>query len=100
MLPEDGWLAHLLGSFVQPAVDVVCGQTYVAPTDLFSRAFAVFWTYPLRAQPGKFFQPRKFYANTMALRSEVFRPTGFPSIGRRTRGAASLLGKELSRRGI
>jgi hypothetical protein len=100
VLPEDGWLAYLLGSFGRPEVDVVCGQTYVAPTDLFSRAFATFWTYALRAESPKFFQPRKFYANTIAMRSAVFRPTGFPSIGRRTRGATSLLGKELGRRGI
>jgi hypothetical protein len=100
VLPEDGWLAHLLGTFAQPGIDVVCAQTYVAPTDLFSRAFAVFWTYALRTESGKLFQPRKFYANTMAMRSAAFQPTGFPPIGRRTRGAASLLGQELGRRGI
>ena len=100
VLPDRGWLAHLLAAFARPDVDVVCGQTYVAPTDLFSRAFALGWTYRLPDRSRPLFQPRKFYANTIAFRAEVFRPTGFPPIGNRTRGAASLLGQELGRRGI
>jgi hypothetical protein len=97
IVPDDGWLAHLLGSFAVPEVHVVCGQTYVAPTDLLSRAFAVGWTYELRNRSAQLFRPRKFYANSIAFRAEVFRQTGFPSIGRRTRGAASRLGEELAR---
>jgi hypothetical protein len=100
VLPDDGWLAHLLGTFARPDVAVVCGQTYVAPTDLFARAFALGWTYRLPDRSGGLFEPRKFYANTIAFRTEVFRATGFPSIGKRTRGAASLLGQALRHRGI
>jgi len=100
VVPDPGWLAHLLGSFGRHDVDVVCGQSYVAPMDTYSRAFAVGWTYPPRAESGKLYQPDKFYANNIAFRAGVFRETGFPSIGRRTRGASSLLRKELSRRGI
>jgi len=101
VLPDDGWLAHLLDSFGQAGVDVVCGQTYVAPTDLFARAFALGWTYPPKDESGKLFTPRKFYANTIAFRTEIFlQAGGFASVGSRTRGAASLLGKELGRLGI
>lgn len=101
VLPEDGWLAHLIGTFARPDISVVCGQTHVAPTDLFAQAFALGWTYPLPDRSGKIFQPRKFYANTIAFRTEVFRQAGgFPSIGSRTRGAASLLGQALGQRGI
>jgi hypothetical protein len=100
VLPDDGWLAHLVGTFGRSDVDVVCGQTYVAPTDLFARAFALGWTYKLPERSGKVFPARKFYANTIALRTEVFRHAGgFPSIGTRTRGAASLLGQALERHG-
>lgn len=100
VFPDDGWLAHLVGTFARPDVDAVCGQTYVAPTNLFAKAFALGWTYKLPDRSGKVFPVRKFYANTIALRTEVFRQAGgFPSIGRRTRGAASLLGRALERRG-
>jgi hypothetical protein len=100
VVPDDGWLAHLIGSFGRPEIVVVAGQTYVAPTDLFSRAFALGWTYPPKDESGGLFQPGKFYANTIAFRTEVFRRTGFPSIGCRTRGAARLLAQELGRLGI
>jgi hypothetical protein len=76
LLPDEGWLAHLLGSFAQPAIDVVCGQTYVAPADLVARAFALGWTYHPRDESGKLFRPRKLYANNIAFRAEIFRRTG------------------------
>lgn len=101
VLPDPGWMAHLLGSFARDDVDVVCAQTYVAPIDLFSRAFALGWTYLPRSDQGKVFQPKKFYANTIAFRTEMFRKVGgFPALGpKRTRGAASLLREELARLG-
>lgn len=101
VLPDDGWLAHLLGTFARPDVAVVCGQTHVAPTDLVARAFALGWTYPLPDRSGTIVQPKKFYANSLAIRTEVFRQIGgFPAIGSRSRGAVSLLGQALRRRGI
>jgi hypothetical protein len=100
VLPEDGWLAHLLGSLADPAIHVVCGQTYVAPTDLVARAFALGWTYSLRDDSGKLVQPRRFYANNILFRTEVFRQTGFRPLGRRSRGASSLLRRDLERLGI
>jgi hypothetical protein len=45
--PDDDWLPHLLGSFARTDIDVVCGQTYVAPTDLVAR-LRPGWRYPLR----------------------------------------------------
>lgn len=100
VLPDEGWLAHLIGSFGRDDVDVVCGQTYVAPTDLFASAFAAGWTYMPKDESGKFHKPAKTYANTIAFRAGVFPPSGFPPIGRRTRGASSLIRAELARRGI
>jgi hypothetical protein len=100
VLPEEGWLAHLLGSFVRPEVDVVCAQTYIAPTGLFARAFALGWTYALRDDSGRLIRPRKYYANTIAFRRAVFKASGFPSVGRRSRGACSLLRTELESRNI
>ncbi len=101
VVPDPGWMAHLLGSFVRPDVDVVCAQTYVAPVDLYSRAFAVGWTYVPRRMQGRFSQPQKFYANAIAFRAEVFRTVGgFPPVGRKTRGASSLLRQALAAMGV
>jgi hypothetical protein len=98
--PDDGWLARLVGSFGRDDVDAVCGRTYVAPTSLYSRAFAAGWTYMPKDDSGKFHQPSKVYANTIAFRSNVFPATGFPPLGRRTRGASSLVRAQLALRGI
>jgi hypothetical protein len=100
VLPDAGWLAHLVGTFGRTDVDAVCGQTYVGPTDLFSRAFAAGWTYVPRRDSSQIHQPPKIYANTIAFRSKVFPPQGFPSIGARTRGASSQIRAQLLRQGI
>lgn len=100
VLPEPGWLAHLLGSFARPDVHVVCGQTFVEPIDFISRAFALGWSYQLRDKSAGMFVPDKFYANNIAFRAGVFRQSGFSSVGQRSRGACSLLRQTLERRGI
>lgn len=100
VLPDAGWLAHLIGTFGRTDVDAVCGQTYVGPTDLYTRAFAAGWTYVPRRDSNQIHQPSKIYANTIAFRSKVFPPQGFPSIGARTRGASSQLRAQLLHQGI
>lgn len=97
--PDPGWLHYLLGSFAQDQIGAVAGVPYVAPIDLFSRAFALGWTYPLPEKPGGLSIPTKFYANNLVLRAEVFCQAGFPELQRRTRGAGSLLGERLARLG-
>ena len=100
VLPDEGWLAHLLGSFAHPEIHVVSGQTYVGPHDVVSRAFALGWTYELRDDSDMFEPCRKFYGNNVAFRVEVFPEGGFPSLGPRTRGASSLVRKKLKGVGI
>jgi hypothetical protein len=100
VLPDEGWLAHLLGSFAGPDVHVVSGQTYVGPSDVFSRAFALGWTYELRDVSRRFEPCRKFYGNNVAFRAEVFPKDGFPPLGPRTRGASSQLRAKLNEGGI
>jgi hypothetical protein len=94
--PDEGWLAHLLGSFHREDLVAVAGQPYVAPVDLMSRAFALGWTYELADHSGRMFQSRKFYANNLALRADVFRQTRFPELEKRTRGAGTLFSRRLS----
>lgn len=98
--PDEGWLAHLLGSFARPNIQVVCAQTYIAPVDLWSRAFALGWTYDLRDPSGGLRTPDKVYANSIAFRAPVFRKAAFRAVGRRSRGASSLLQEDLAQLGI
>jgi hypothetical protein len=98
--PDAGWLAHLLGTFARPDVQVVSGQTYVGPHDLVSRAFALGWTYELRDDSDRFEPCRKFYGNNVAFRREGFPEGGFPPLGPRTRGASSLVRARLNAAGI
>ncbi len=98
--PDDDWLPHLLGSFGRTDVDIVCGHTYVAPVDLFARAFAVGWRYPPRDDSDQLQPKDRFFCNAIAFRSRVFPPDGFPALGRRSRGAATLLASALRHHGV
>jgi hypothetical protein len=100
VLPDPGWLAHLLGSFGRPEIQVVSGQTYVGPHDVVSRAFALGWTYELRDDSEAFVTGRKFYGNNVAFRAQAFPKEGFPALGPRTRGASSLVRARLAQEGI
>jgi hypothetical protein len=100
VVPDPGWLAHLLASFANPDVHVVFGQAYVAPTSLFTRTFALGWIYDLRDEPGRLAVHHRLFPNNTAFRAEVYRRTGFRPIGRRTRGATTQLQAELSSLGF
>lgn len=98
--PEDDWLPHLIGSFARPDVDVACAQTYVAPTGLVARAFALGWRYPPRDEAARFQPLRRFYCNSIVFRAGAFPPAGFASLGRRSRGAGTLMARTLERQGV
>jgi len=97
--PDAGWLAYLLGTFANPQIRGVAGKPYVAPIDLFSRAFALGWTYDLPDRDGPLVCGTKYYTNNVAFVRALFDQYRFPPLDRRTRGAASALGKQLSRDG-
>jgi hypothetical protein len=100
VVPEEGCLAHLLGSFARPEIHAVAGAPYIDPTDFVSRAFALGWSYEIRQTEGSIERRDKFFGNCIAFRAETFRRTGFPSIGRRTRGACLAIGAQLERLGL
>lgn len=101
VLPDPGWLARLLGALADPQVQAVAGQPYIPGVDLFSRAFALGWTYDRRRPaPGLTRKGKKFYSNNIVFRAPVIRPDGFPGIGAATRGASTRLRVALARRGI
>ncbi|MGR8981646.1 MAG: glycosyltransferase family 2 protein [Gammaproteobacteria bacterium] len=97
--PDENWLEYVFGSFAQPDISVVCGQPYVEHQDLFSRAFALGWTYKLPERKEELTRAEKWYANNVAFRAEIFHKTPFPPLTRRTRGAGSLITRELKKHG-
>jgi len=98
VIPEPGWLASLIGSFRDPNVEVVCGNTYVEPKDRFSKAFAAFWFFPLRSRRGGLTPATYFYANNVLFRRDVFLAYQFPDLPQ-IRGQCVELGQALVRDG-
>jgi len=81
VVPEPGWLAAILRSFDDPKIVSVQGNTYVPPETTYSRAFALFWMFPLRAADGPVVSSVSGYANNIAFRRELFpNENGFPDL--------------------
>jgi glycosyltransferase involved in cell wall biosynthesis len=99
LFPDEGWLAYLLGTFANPQIRAAAGQPYVAPIDLFSRAFALGWTYDLPDPEGRLYSTEKFYANNVAFITELYRQYSYAPLKRRTRGSSALLGVQLMQEG-
>lgn len=99
VIPEDGWLAGVLAPFDDPAIDVVCGATYVEPEDLWSRAMALAWIFELRPAEGRTRETSRFYANNLAFRRRVLLQDRFVSLPETSRGACAALAERLAASG-
>ena len=80
VVPEPGWLAALIGSFRDPKVSIACGNTYIQPDTLYSRAFALFWFFPLRSRTAKLTRSNHFFANNVVFRKDLFLAYRFPDL--------------------
>lgn len=94
VIPEPGWLAALLGGITQPGVDVIGGNTYIAPASFYTRAFALFWFFPLRTAGQEPVPSEHFFANNVAFRKAVFDKHPFPC-HRKFRGQCTDLARTL-----
>lgn len=94
VIPEPGWLAALLGGVTQPGVDVIGGNTYIAPESLYSRAFGLFWFFPLRSLGINAIPSEHFFANNVAIKKTVFDKHHFPC-HQKFRGQCTDLAKTL-----
>jgi Glycosyl transferase family 2 len=99
IIPERGWLASMLEAFNRADVNVVAGETYVALSGWYSRAFALFWFFPLRDPSTQLEIGSFFHANNVAFRRAVFRRFGFPELDA-YRAQCSVLGKTLKQAGF
>jgi len=100
VIPEPGWLAAILDSFADPAVDVVCGNCYLDASDLVSRTMALAWFFPLRETGDDLRCQDSFFANNVAFRREVILRHPFVPLPGTSRGACRLLARELTAAGV
>lgn len=99
VIPEAGWLEALIDSFRNPAVGAVAGETYIEYDNFYSKAFALFWFFPLRDSAVDLREADHFHANNSAFRSEIFAANPFPKLPT-FRGQCVVLGRALREKGI
>jgi hypothetical protein len=100
VIPESHWLIGILSPFADPSVKVVCGNSYLSFSNAYSKAFALFWFFPLRAQKAFFERRRTFFANNVAFRRNVLLDYPFAAVNGTTRGSCIALAHELTANGI
>lgn len=99
VVPEPGWLERLLGCLDDPRAAVVCGSTYIEPRDLYERAMALIWLFPLRPTADGVEEASSFYANNVALRRDVALANPFPDLPM-FRGQCRILSQRLREQGF
>ncbi len=100
VIPDDGWLSGLLGSFKRQEVSLVGGNAYIAPNSLYEKGFAWLWNYHMKFEgDDEICETKRFWANNVAFRREVFNANPFPEL-QQYRCSCISLAAELNRKGI
>ena len=99
VIPEPGWLAAILAPLGRPGFAVSGGCTFVAGRGLYAAAMALAWFFPLRSAEGGVAPAKRFFANNVAFRRDIFLRFGFPETGQ-FRGQCTFLADALARGGI
>ena len=94
-VPEPGWLAAILGGFADPERRVIGGNTYIEPSGVYGKTFALTWFFPQRAVDGPVVPATHFLANNVAFRRHSFLPEGFDLEEGLSKGACQRLGQRL-----
>jgi len=100
VIPENQWLANILQGFEDPKVMVSCGKAWMDHDSLYSKAFALFWFFPLKNKIGSTDKPKlrktnHFFANNVAFYKDLFLKYGFISDEKASRGGCLLLAERL-----
>jgi hypothetical protein len=98
VLPEENWLPMISQPFFNDTtIEVVAGETYLSFDNLYEKAFALGWFFPLRNSNSELHANGKgFVANNVAFRRETFLRFSFPKEPEGlTRGACGQLAKSL-----
>jgi Glycosyl transferase family 2 len=78
VIPDDGWLRTLVGSFRDPAIQVVMANPYVEADSLYGKAFALAWYFPSRTPEDRPTPTPHSFANSIAFRRETIQRHPFP----------------------
>lgn len=77
-VPEPGWLPKMLAPFADEAVTIVNGFTALEHDDFLSRAYALFWIFPLASGDERFAAKRSLNVNNSAFRRAWIAANPFP----------------------
>jgi glycosyltransferase involved in cell wall biosynthesis len=102
VIPEPNWLAAFLEAFADPRVSVVVGNTYVDCNgpEVYPKAMALSWMFPLRDANDRLSLSTWFYANNVAFRREAFVSRQFADVPGLTHAPARLFVERLRREGV
>jgi len=101
VVPNPGWLVGMLAPFTDPDIQVVGGNCYIDPYNLYARTFGLFWFFPLKPEDSILRKAERFFANNVAFRKEVFHNHPFPAMPNGVaRGSCARLAAELRQNGI
>jgi glycosyl transferase family 2 len=100
VIPEPGWLSSLLEPLADESVGVVAGNSYLEPQGFYGKTLALAWFFPLRATDARVEPARKFFANNVAFRRDVFERFPFPTLDDASRGSCWRLAQILTANGV
>jgi glycosyltransferase involved in cell wall biosynthesis len=100
VIPEKGWLRHILATLDKPGAHISTGNAYIEPTTLVGKAFALNWFFPLRNEDGPTREVRNFLANNLAMERDFCLDHPFPKLPGSTRGSCVLLAQQLAQENI
>ena len=94
-VPEPGWLAGMLSAFADPQRRVVGGNTFIEPTGVYGKTFALAWFFQPRLEDGPPVPVTNFLANNVAFHRASFLPGGFDLEDGLSKGACQRLSRRL-----
>jgi hypothetical protein len=100
VIPQRNWLASLVAPFEDPQMKVVGGESFIDPTDLVGKTFALFWFFDRPSAPGRLYKRQHFWANNVAFRKDTLLQYPFPKLDGPNRGSCYELARILRRNGI
>jgi hypothetical protein len=78
VMPEETWLRTLVGSFNDPAVQVVMASPFVEALTLYGKTFALAWYFPSLRPDNSLIPTAHSFVNSIAFRRETFEQCRFP----------------------
>lgn len=98
VIPDEGWLPALVESLKDPEVSVVSGHPYLTTSNLYEKAFALFWFFSPKPSKPTMRTVTTFPANNVAFRRDLLLANPFPDL-ESYRGSCAELAGTLRKKG-